>query len=93
MNKRNLPLSPRRIISDMDMSGSLMDNMNGFLDRAAAIAAMIDNTDPRNDGRDRHPIQDAAQALWLEIQDAKTFLQAYDHQQHLELRAAAKEAA
>lgn len=79
---KTLPLSPCRLLdSKVSALGSLQDNMFSFLERAAALAAVLEQIDPASDSfmrnKDRHPVNVTAHALWLDIQDAKTYLEAW----------------
>jgi hypothetical protein len=57
----------------------LRDDLGAILERAAALAAMLYKSEPAIHELDkgRHPVNETAYALWLEIQDAKTCLSAY----------------
>jgi hypothetical protein len=57
----------------------LRDDLDAILERAAGLAAMLYKAEPAIHELDkgRHPVNETAYALWLEIQDAKTCLSAY----------------
>ncbi len=78
---KSLPLSPQRLPEpDMSAPSALADNVGAILDRAAALAELLEQVDPASDSimhDGRHPFTETARALWLEIQDAKTYLAAH----------------
>jgi hypothetical protein len=84
---KTLPLSPCRLL-DPNVNaieynlGALQDNMFSFLERAAALAAVLEQIDPASDAflrnkDDPHPVNSTARTLWLDLQDARTYLEAW----------------
>lgn len=92
---KNIPLSRTRLIhetDDLSDEAALLDNLGMMLDRAAALAATLEQIDPGSDSvmmnhGDQHPFRLTAYAIWLELQDAKAYLDAFGKAEPKKMRA------